>query len=124
MNRLMTPRLEEAFKGFPLYSQDGKGKDAVCVAIFAIGNARWFVLEGSREGDDTIMFCIVVGLAEDEYGYVSLNELAEIEIDCRSKGYGILQVTEVPYFKPRPLREIPDSRLQSLLSRLHDRPDE
>ena len=65
MNRLMTPRLEEAFKGFPLYSQDGKGKDAVCVAIFAIGNARWFVLEGSKEGDDTIMFCIVVGLAED-----------------------------------------------------------
>lgn len=120
----MTPRLEEAFKGFPLYSQDGKGKDAVCVTIFTIGNARWFVLEGSREGDDTIMFCIVVGLAEDEYGYVSLNELAEIEIDCRSMGYGILQVTEVPYFKPRPLREIPDSRLQSLLSRLHDRPDE
>lgn len=124
MNRLMTPRLEEAFKGFPLYSQDGKGKDAVCVAIFTIGNARWFVLEGSREGDDTIMFCIVVGLAEDEYGYVSLNELAEIEIDCRKQGYGILQVTEVPYFKPRPLREIPDSRLQSLLSRLHDRPGE
>lgn len=124
MNRLMTPRLEEAFKGFPLYSQDGKGKDAVCVTIFTIGNARWFVLEGSREGDDTIMFCIVVGLAEDEYGYVSLNELAEIEIDCRKQGYGILQVTEVPYFKPRPLREIPDSRLQSLLSRLHDRPDE
>lgn len=25
MNRLMTPRLEEAFKDFPLYSQDGKG---------------------------------------------------------------------------------------------------
>ena len=124
MCRLQTPQLEEALNGFPLYSQDGKGKDAVCVTIFTIGNARWFVLEGSREGDDTIMFCIVVGLAEDEYGYVSLNELAGIEIDCREHGYGILQVTEVPYFKPRPLREIPDSRLQSLLSRLHDRPDE
>lgn len=60
----MTPRLEEAFKDFPLYSQDGRGKEAVCVAIFTIGNARWFVLEGSKEGDDTIMFCIVVGLAE------------------------------------------------------------
>lgn len=124
MNRLMTQRLEEALNGFPLYSQDGKGEDAVCVAIFSIGNARWFVLEGSREGDDTIMFCIVVGLAEDEYGYVSLNELAEVEIDYRSKGYGILRVTEVPYFKPRPLREIADRRLQSLLSRLHDNSDE
>ncbi len=120
----MTPRLEEAFKGFPLYSQDGRGKEAVCVAIFTIGNARWFVLEGSKEGDDTIMFCIVVGLAEDEYGYVSLNELAGIEIDCREHGYGILQVTEVPYFKSRPIGEIADKRLQSFLSRLHDRPDE
>lgn len=124
MNRLMTPRLEEAFKGFPLYSQDGKGKEAVCVAIFTIGNARWFVLEGSNEGDDTIMFCIVVGLAEDEYGYVSLNELAGIEIDCRKQGYGLLQVTEIPYFKPRPIGEIADKRLQSFLSRLHDPAEE
>lgn len=124
MNRLMTSRLEEALKSFPLYSQDGKGKDAVCVAIFTIGNARWFVLEGSRESDDTIMFCIVVGLAEDEYGYVSLNELVEVEIDCRKQGYGILQVTEIPYFKPRPIGEIADKSLQSFLSRLHDRPDE
>lgn len=124
MNRLMTARLKEALKGFPLYSQEGKGKDAVCVAIFAIGKARWFVLEGSREGDDTIMFCIVVGLIEDEYGYVSLNELADIEIDCRAHGYGILKVTEIPYFTPRPIGEIADKRLQSLLSRLHDRNEE
>ncbi len=124
MNRLMTARLKEALKSFPLYSQDGKGKDAVCVAIFTIGNARWFVLEGSREGDDTIMFCIVVGLIEDEYGYVSLNELADIEIDCRAHGYGILKVTEIPYFTPRPIGEIADKRLQSLLSRLHDRNEE
>ena len=124
MNRLMTPRLEEALNGFPLYSQDGKGKEAVCVAIFTIGNARWFVLEGSKEGDDMIMFCIVVGLAEDEYGYVSLNELAEVEIDCRKQGYGILQVTEEPYFKPRTVGEIADKRLQSFLSRLHDTTEE
>ena len=37
MCRLMTPRLEEALKGYPLYSQDGRGKEAVCVAIFALG---------------------------------------------------------------------------------------
>ena len=34
MCRLMTTQLEEALKGFPLYSQDGKGKDAICRAIF------------------------------------------------------------------------------------------
>ena len=37
-SRLITPVLEEILKSYPLYSQDGKGKDAVCVAIFFIGH--------------------------------------------------------------------------------------
>lgn len=52
-SRLITPVLEEILKSYPLYSQDGKGKDAVCVAIFFIGHVRWFVLEGQPEGNDT-----------------------------------------------------------------------
>ena len=86
MNRLLTPKFEEAIKDYPLYSQDGKARDAVCVAIFTIGNIRWFVLEGGKEGDDTILYCIVVGLGEDEYGYVSLKELADVELDYRKQG--------------------------------------
>ena len=50
-SRLITPVLEEILKSYPLYSQDGKGKDAVCVAIFFIGHVRWFVLEGQPEGN-------------------------------------------------------------------------
>ena len=53
MCRLMTSQLEEALKGFPLYSQDGKGKEAICRAIFALGGVRWFILEGEKEGNDT-----------------------------------------------------------------------
>lgn len=34
-SRLITPVLEEILKSYPLYSQDGKGKDAVCVAILS-----------------------------------------------------------------------------------------
>ena len=56
MCRLMTPQLEEALKGYPLYSQDGKGKEAVCRAIFALGAVRWFILEGEKEGNDTILY--------------------------------------------------------------------
>ena len=48
MCRLMTTQLEEALKGFPLYSQDGKGKEAICRAIFALGGVRWFILEGEK----------------------------------------------------------------------------
>ena len=57
-SRLITPVLEEILKSYPLYSQDGKGKDAVCVAIFFIGHVRWFVLEGQPEGNDTTLFTI------------------------------------------------------------------
>ena len=120
MCRLQTPQLEEALNGFPLYSQDGKGKDAVCRAIFAIGSACWYILEGEREGDDTIMFGIVIGSLEDEYGYVSFKELSEIELNLTSYGFGILQVTQVPDFKPTALKDIKDYRLQQLLTRLKD----
>ena len=48
MCRLMTTQLEEALKGYPLYSQDGKGKEAICRAIFALGGVRWFILEGEK----------------------------------------------------------------------------
>lgn len=108
MCRLQTPQLEEALNGFPLYSQDSKRKEAICRAIFVIGSACWYILEGEREGDDTIMFGIVIGLLEDEYGYVSLKELSEIELNLTSYGFGILQVTQVPDFKPTALKDIRD----------------
>lgn len=120
MNRLLTPKFEGAIKDYPLYSQDGKARDAVCVAIFTIGNIRWFVLEGGKEGDDTILYCIVVGLGEDEYGYVSLNELADVELDYRKQGFGIIRVIQMPYFTPCPIGQISDERLQDFFNRLYD----
>ena len=122
MCRLLTPKLEEALKDFPLRSQDGKGKEAVCRAIFAIGRVRWFIIEGEREGNDVIMFGIVIGLMEDEYGYVSLNEMSGIEINLTEKGLGEgkLKVTQLENFKPRPLKEISDIRLKHFLARFEN----
>ena len=117
MCRLMTPQLEEALKGFPLYSQNGKGKEAVCRAVFAIGSARWFILEGEAEENDTILFGIVIGLMEDEYSYISLNELSEIELDLTAQGLGKLQVRQQPNFQPTELRLLNDKRLQRFLAR-------
>lgn len=116
MCRLLTPQLKEALKGFPLYSQDGKGKDAVCRAIFALGSVRWFILEGEADGRDTILFGIVIGLMEDEYGYISLNELSELNLDLTSQGLGTLQVRQQPNFQPTPLRDLDDQRLQRFLA--------
>lgn len=118
MCRLLTPQLKEALKGFPLYSQDGKGKDAVCRATFALGSVRWFILEGEADGRDTMLFGIVIGLMEDEYGYISLNELSELSLDLTSQGLGILQVRQQPNFQPTPLRNLNDQRLQRFLAEL------
>lgn len=120
MCRLQTPQLEEALKDFPLYSQDGKGKEAICRAIFAIGSARWFILEGESEGNDTIMFGIVIGLLEDEYGYVSLKELSDVELDLTSQGYGRMQVRQQRNFSPTALKNLRDERLQKFLARFED----
>lgn len=84
-NRLITPDLEKAMKDYPLYSQDSKKKDALCIAVFFIGNARWYILEGQREYDDFVLFGIIVGLAETEYGY----NISQRNGKC---GFGRIQV--------------------------------
>lgn len=120
----MTSKLEEVLKDFPLYSQDDKGDNAICRAVFALGPVRWFILEGERQDDDMIMFGIVTGLIEDEYGYVSLQELSELEIDL--KGLGQIQVTQLEDFSPTALKDIKHDGLQTFLSRfrhLHETDD-
>ncbi len=77
-SRLITPQLAEQFKQYPLYSQDGKKKDAICQCVFFIGKVRWYVLEGQPEGNDFTLFSIVVGLADTEYGYASMKEMEKI----------------------------------------------
>lgn len=119
-NRLMTAKLAEQLKNFPLYSQDGKQKDATCVCVFEIGLIRWYVLEGQPEDDDFTLFSIVVGMAETEYGYASVKEMEDIKVDGSRYGLGMLSIRQVPGFKPCLLTEIQDKRLQDFLSRLYD----
>ncbi len=61
-NRLITSELTVALSGYPLYSQDEKKKDAICIAVFYLGNIRWYILEGQPEGDDFTLYGIVTGL--------------------------------------------------------------
>ena len=115
--RLITPRLAERFKDYPLYSQEGKGKEAVCVCVFFIGHIRWYVLEGQKVHDDFTLFAIVAGLQETEYGYVSVNEMESIEV----KRNGIIfRITELLGYVPCPLKDIRDKELQDFLSGLYD----
>lgn len=119
-NRLVTPEIQKALAAYPLYSQDSKGKGAVCVAVFYLGSVRWYILEGQQEGSDFTFYGIVAGLYETEYGYISANELASITYDARKYGLGMLRVERYKDFKPRRLADIDDEELQAFLSRIYD----
>ena len=102
-NRLITPDLEKAMKDYPLYSQDSKKKDALCIAVFFIGSARWYILEGQRE-----------------YGYISANEMASVALDASKYGLGTIMVEQEKAFQPCKLSAIQDGELQSFLNRFYD----
>ena len=77
---------------------------------------RWFILEEEVQDNDTILYGIVVGLAEDEYGYVSLNELSDVTLDLTAQGLGKLQVRRQENFRPTKLKDLQDYRLQQFLA--------
>lgn len=99
--------IEKALMDFPLDSQDGMWGDAICSAVFCLGSdIRWYIIEGQREGNDIIMFGIVIGLCEDRFGYVSMKGLLE--------NSWVYNLTD---FTPTPLKEIDDTRLQQFLGK-------
>lgn len=99
--------VEKALKDFPLGSQDGMWGEAICSVVFGLGSdIHWYIIEGQREGNDSIMLGIVTGFCEDEFVYVSLKRLWENPF--------VYQLTE---FSPIPLKEIDDDRLQKFLGK-------
>ena len=118
-NRFMSSSLEETFKDFPLYSQDNRKRNAICLMLFTLGNIRWYILEGEKTNNDFTLYGIVVGLCETEYGYISLNELSQVSIDTNRIGLGKLYVEQDLNFKPCAIGEIQDNELQSFLSSLY-----
>ncbi len=65
-----------------LYSQEHvKTQDKTVYAKFFSPAAEWtwFVIEGNQEADDFVFFGFVVGF-EEEWGYFTLNELENINI--------------------------------------------
>lgn len=93
--KLITKQVAEQMSKYPLYSQDGKGLEAVVTAKFFLQNFTWYVLEW--DGDDTF-FGVVDGNVT-EYGYFSLRELESL------RGMFGLKVERDTGFGPQTLRE-------------------
>ena len=105
-NKLITPQLAETLIQYPLYSQERKKKDAICLAVFFIGKIRWYVLEGQP--------------SEDEYGYVSVNEMGSIEAETGVPEVGKVKICQDKDFIPCPLKDIPDRELQDFLNYMYN----
>ena len=126
-SRLLTAAMIEALKQYPLYSQDDKRGDAVCVAVLGIGNIRWYIIEYHETesrydgcspyvGEFTF-FGIVTGMYQTEYGYFSLREMESIEVDGSRYGLPVkLHIEAIEDFKPCILKEIKDKELQDFLA--------
>lgn len=50
--KLITKALEKTFAKYPMYSQDGKGNDAVVIAKFFLPGSgfTWYVTEAEKKG--------------------------------------------------------------------------
>ena len=76
-------QLTQALRSYPLYSQDGKGLNAVAVARASIGTWIWYILEGDIIGnnDDIDLYGLVNG-HELEYGYFRYLDFININNDA------------------------------------------
>lgn len=120
-NRLLTTELFEALANYPLYSQENtKVFDLQAIALFRIGNIRWYVLEGNAEGDRFTFFTLVCGMSDcTELGYTDAGELAGIAVDASHYGMpGILLTVErAEDFKPCRLADIDDEDVKNYVAR-------
>ena len=90
----------------PLYSQDGKGGDAVAVVKFfdPCGSWTWYATEFDRDG---LFFGLVDGL-EKEMGYFSLAEIRGF------KGPLGIGIERDMYWTPKALKEIAPAMFETV----------
>lgn len=78
--KLMTKELEEKFKSYPLYSQEGKCFDATVVVKYfnPYGPGTWLITEGEKQPDGDWLFFGYCNIYVWEWGYVMLSELESV----------------------------------------------
>lgn len=113
--KVFTEEIKKQLEKYPLYSQDGKRKEAVAVVKLFLpqGAWTWYVMEANLETGELFGIC-VNGEGDVEYGYFSLQELTSIRTRL---GLGIERDAS---FKPTQLKDIDDANVKKFLSNLYD----
>lgn len=97
--KLITKQLQKDLAKYPLYSQDGKGEDAVVVCKFFLQGYTWYVLEAEKADNGYEFFGIIVG-QHTEYGYFTLSQLESVT------GQWGLRVERDRGFKPTKVKDL------------------
>lgn len=100
--KLMTRKIERELSRYPIYSQDGRGMDAVAVVKFFIPASGFtmYVTEGNRLPDGGWEFYgLTVNGPEMEFGYCTLAQLEAV------RGRWGLRMERDRYFRPCALKE-------------------
>lgn len=92
--KLITKQIEKRFEKYPLYSQDGKGNNAVIICKYFLAGWTWYVLEAQKQADGDYLFYGIVDGIERERGYFRLSELQSLRV------WGCLKVERDMYFDP------------------------
>ena len=95
--KLLTKELEVKLP--PLYSQDGKGYEAIALAKFFTPDSNWSWYITEYDPVERVCFGLVEGF-EKELGYFSLDELESI------KGPLGLAIERDIYFEPTKIKEL------------------
>ena len=79
---LLTEEIIERFKKYPLYSQDGKGKNSLVLVKYfnPVGDGKWLITEAEKtESGDWLLFgyCHINCF---EWGYILLSELQNLKL--------------------------------------------
>ncbi len=95
--KLLTKELEAKLP--PLYSQDGKGDDALALVKFFTPDSFWSWYATEYDPVERVFFGLVDGL-EKELGYFRLDELESV------KGPLGLSIERDIYFEPMRIKEL------------------
>lgn len=97
--KLITKAVEKELAKYPLYSQDGKGDNAIAVCKFFLQGYTWYVLEAEKADNGYEFFGIIVG-QHTEYGYFTLSQLESVT------GQWGLRVERDRGFKPIKVKDL------------------
>lgn len=110
--KLLTSEIKKKLSKYPLYSQEGKGGDTVCVCKLFLCQGAWTWYITEWDGNDTAFGIIVNGRGEAEIGYISISELMSVRTRL---GLGVERDI---YFSPTKVRDIKDNAVKRLLEDL------